>query len=178
MSTELYPRFLPPDKVAAKSHRDWSKKEAQIYFDWLMESSGERVCGLLRFVGKDGQAQRNRQLLRDVGERIVALLTLDEYSRTRDGSRTLTDAGYALAADMGLLTAEVLQAVAGASVQWAILRKPKSDISYNLPVLTGFGKLILDPVGGSVAEATGVLAGLRESDAWVRIVDFWSPRAK
>lgn len=51
-------------------------------------------------------------------------------------------------------------------------------MSYNLPVLTGFGKLILDPIGGSVAEATGVLTGLRGSDAWDKILDFWTSKVK
>jgi hypothetical protein len=33
MTLMEYPLFSPPEALASKSHRDWSKKEAQSYFD-------------------------------------------------------------------------------------------------------------------------------------------------
>jgi len=56
-------------------------------------------------------------------------------------------------------------------VRWEIVRKPKSDVSYNLPVLAGFGCDIYDPVGVSVADAAALLEGRRCSDAWVKVFD-------
>jgi hypothetical protein len=76
------------------------------------------------------------------------------------------------------LTAKLLLRASAGRLRWEVVRKPKSDISYNLPVLAGFSNnLTLDPVGGSVAEATAVLVGRRSGDAWARILDFWGSRA-
>lgn len=49
---------------------------------------------------------------------------------------------------MGLLTAEFLVERGAGKVRWSVMRRPRSDMSYNLPVLEGFGKLTLDPGGG------------------------------
>ena len=176
---EAYPKFVPPDAVASRSHRDWSRKEAEIYSDWLMGAASERVNGLLAFLGMSNGSASGRDLLLEAGTLVARKLMQDDFSEAQpDGARRLSDAGYALAADMGLLTARLLQEATMDSVRWEILRKPKSDASYNLPVLTGFGSLILDPVGGSVAEATGILIGRRGPDAWARILDFWKGKAR
>jgi len=61
-------------------------------------------------------------------------------------------------------------------IQWAVLRGSKLQHSYNLPVLNGFLFGFLDPIGGSVAEAYGVLRKERDYDAWERMYTFWSNR--
>ena len=178
MSSRQYRHFIPPPEVAGKPHRDWSKSEAEIYFDWLVGVTPDRARYLLRFLGLD-ERMLDRTTLLELGSRVVRLLPSEAYSRAEgEGNRILSDCGYALAADMGLVTGQLLLEALQPRVRWEILRKPKSDLSYNLPVLTGFGGFSLDPIGGSIAEANGVLLGRRGSDAWVRILDYWSERAK
>ena len=49
----------------------------------------------------------------------------------------LTNVGYAVAADMGLLVAKLLLEACRPKVEWMLVTKPKRDSSYHLPVLTG-----------------------------------------
>ncbi len=180
MNTQQYPLFIPPEQLTAKPHREWSKRESQLYFDWLMSAASDRVSSLLRYLalGSD-ETSLDRGVLIAVGDGVSRLLVTDDFSHQEgDSPRTLTNHGYAMAADTGLLVAQLLQQARGSLIQWKILRSPKSDMSYNLPVLTGFGKLVLDPVGGSVAEATGLLSSYRGADAWVKMFDFWVEKAQ
>lgn len=174
--TPSYPIFSPPADLAAKPHRTWTKSEAQRYFDWLMTQSSERTDQLLEFLGLEAFTL-DRELLVAAGRRVGDLLSHDGYSSTTsNGRRELTNHGHSLAADMGLLTARVIQAHATHAVKWSIMRRPKSDLSYNLPVLAGFGKLSFDPVGGSITEAKGILRGIRDSDIWAKTYDHWLQR--
>jgi hypothetical protein len=115
-----------------------------------------------------------RELLLELGRQVASILVQDEFSHTTgEGPRRLTNAGYALAADMGLLTAELLQdKCAGGSLEWKVMRRPKSDASFNFPVLVGRGKLTLDPIRVSCSEAAGILEGERRGDAWAKILDY------
>ncbi|GAB4562904.1 MAG: hypothetical protein Tsb0020_11630 [Haliangiales bacterium] len=173
MEPKTYQLFAPPEEIASKPHRDWSKKEAQRYFAWLTECLEQRVAGLFDFLGiAQAKPMGARELLADVGTRAAKALADPAYSKMgKDGEPVLTNLGYSLAADIGLLTAKLILDVVGDQVKWDILRKPKSDVSYNLPVLTGIGWDTYDPVGVSVADAAAVLAGRRTSDAWVKVFD-------
>lgn len=174
-----YPLLVPPDGLSEKSPRDWSKEEADQYFEWLKENFLGRVQALLVFLGCEAITElAPREQLLKAGKRAVTELRRAPFSEPAgSGVLQLTNAGYALAADMGLLTAKILLEERPL-IDWTVVHKPKNNRSYNLPVLTGFGKLTLDPVGGSIAEAAGILAGRRGPDAWARIWDCWSDKAR
>jgi hypothetical protein len=174
-----YPLFIPPSPLSEKPHREWSKAEAEDYRQWLTRSIDERADALLHYFRLDASALEPRDLLLRLGTLVADRLADAEFSKLMpNGPRTLTNAGHALAADAGLVTARLLLRATAGRVRWEVVRKPKSDISYNLPVLAGFSNnLTIDPVGGSVAEAVAVLAGRRSGDAWARILDFWGSRA-
>jgi len=72
----------------------------------------------------------------------------------------LTNAGYSLAADAGLLFARALLRH-HPGVRWDIVRKPKRDMAFQLPVLVGLGPVYLDAVGGSIADFQATLRGER-----------------
>jgi hypothetical protein len=173
MELNNYPVFTPPESLASKSHRDWTKKEAQSYFDWLMRCIDERVATLLDVLGVQHEEDMDaRGLIAETGERAAQALRDPACSESAaDGTPVLTNIGYSIAADVGLLVAMQVRRAAGDKVRWEIVRKPKSDVSYNLPVLTGFGLDTYDPVGVSVADAVAVLAGRRSSNAWVKVFD-------
>jgi hypothetical protein len=89
-----------------------------------------------------------------------------------DGAPKLTNQGYALAADIGLLIARFLFEEVGASIRWEILRKPRTDISFNLPVITGF-YTHFGPVGGMIAESYGILRGNKSGKILRQTFEFW-----
>jgi hypothetical protein len=178
MSQTVYPYFSPPEFLASKIPRSWTRIEAKAYFDWLSDCMPNRITVLLKYFGiEDASALDPERLFTFLGEKVAENIASDAFSSLDSkGVRQLNDAGYALAADMGLLVAKYLIDVSGESVRWKIARGATRDLSFNLPVLVGFGRITLDPVGGSIAEAAGILAGRRSSDVWLRMFEFWKAR--
>ncbi len=172
-----YPLFVPPEHLSRKGRRNWTRTEAQEHLAWLTGSLEDRIKLLLGYFGlSDDEVEAEKLLLR-LGELVARLLPKDGFSiEERTGARVLSEAGHAVAADLGLFIARCLLGKGKGGVRWQLMRRPKSDFSYNLPVLSGFGRLTLDPVGGSIGEAHGVLAGRRGADAWVQVLQHWSER--
>ena len=174
-SFSSYPVFRPPPELAAGSPADWSSAEANRYLMWLVSVLEPRVLDLLAYLGETSEGSPANLLVR-VGEKAIWVLKKPEFSCCQaDGAVRLTAEGYSLATDLGLLIAKLL-IENSANVRWEILRRPKSEVSFNQPVLVGFGKRHLDPVRGSVAEAYRCLKQDGPATAWMRIYEFWSSR--
>lgn len=157
-----------------KPTREWSRAEADDYRDWLLRTLDVRVDGLLCSLDVSPAAP---ELLRTAGAAVATRLSESEFVHTLGGQTTLTDAGRALAADMGLLTARLLLELGRGRVRWEVMRRPRSDLAFNLPVIVGFRDgNHFDPVGGSIAEACGILAGRRSGDAWAKAYAYWASR--
>jgi hypothetical protein len=169
-----YPLFLPPKHLATRQPYEWSRAEADEYRLWLTSSIDERVATLLKFLGLSTvlRTEDAGEFLSSVGCKASEILMEDDFSEEGARGRRLTNRGYALAADIGLLVASILLKVCK-DIHWTTLRKPKSELSYNLPVLVGFMNNYLDPVGGSTAEASAILRGHRDADAWRNMLVFW-----
>lgn len=170
MST--YSTFAVPSELAVKPVSEWTEAEARRYLVWLRSTMDERVAGLLSFLGEP--ESQDRTLLERVGEK--ATWVLRSLPFTLEGRPSeLNEAGYALAADLGLLVAQRLCRRLP-HLAWEVVRKPMRDPSYNQPVLKGFGSMHLDPVRGSVAEAMRAARGEATGNAWLRIYDHWLAR--
>jgi hypothetical protein len=170
-STADYPLFVPPAPLAEKSPRKWSSKEARFYFDWLLTVLPQRTDAVLARFGEKID-EEYEDILARIGEKFALALSQSEFStRTPDGPK-LTNQGYALAADMGLLVARFLLEECGEKIHWETLRKPKREMAYNLPVLIGFD-IYLEPVGGTIAEAYAILRGTRSGDILKKMFTFW-----
>lgn len=167
-----YPRFVPPAPLADRTPRDWTKAEAKRYRVWIETVLETRTDALLDTLGEDLQRPFS-SLLERVGSKATRLLQQPGFCRKGAGDVELTDAGYALAADLGLLVARSLLLVCRENVDWHVVEKPKSDVSYNLPVLRGSGHASLEPVGGSVAEVYALLRGKREPSIWCTMYSYW-----
>ncbi len=162
-----YPPFIPPGELGEGNRREWSAKQAKEYFEWLTDQVIPRTDTLLAYFGED-YAQEPEELLNRLGRKVGVALRGELQFSTRDGDRPkLTDRGYALAADLGLLIARLVIERGPQGLHWVVLRKPKSDISYNLPILEGVGAVTFEPVGAAIAEAYGVLRGDRADDTWL-----------
>ena len=172
-----YPLFVPPPDLSGVQPRDWSARQADQYMHWLISVIDQRTDALLSFYGESYPRRDDVEpLLSRIGAKAVETLRQREFSASSPSGPQLTDRGFALAADLGLLTARLLLEHGNGSEQWTVQRRPKSDAFYNHPVLAGFGPVPLEPVGGSIAEAHAVLRGDRSADAWKRIFSHW--RAK
>ena len=168
-----YPLFIPPLHLAKKNRRDWNKNEAAEYKDWMLGVSAQRVAMLYKWLNTPPGKFSPEQHLRELGAKAANLLKSGLFTVEKSGACSLSKYGYAIAADMGLAIAEYLFAVRQSDLEWEVVRKPRSDMSYNLPVIVGFGGVYLEPVGGSVAEAHAILRGERDGGIWEKTYSYW-----
>lgn len=133
-----YPLFTPPGHLAEKGVKNWNKREAKEYAEWFHLNRNERVNGLLSFFGFETLGDHASDLHR-LGELIYHKLREDSaYAEEKENGRlVLSDPGYALAADFGLLFAQLIES-RFSNLSWSIGGKPKSYHAYNLPILQGF----------------------------------------
>lgn len=178
MSDKIYTLFVPPDELAQKPAKEWRGSEAEAYFNWMLENLEQRVTGFLQYIDESSE-QSCELLLKHVGEKLESILRISTFcTEAADGCR-LSNAGYAIAADAGLLVAECLIKKGSGNIHWKILDKPKSAQSFNLPVLVGFSSRIeFDPVAASIAQATGVLRGTNKKDRWLKLYEYWVNQIK
>lgn len=173
----LFPHI--PSGHAEDDRREWSKERAEEYYKLLMESIVTRTDGLLKYFN-ESISDANKDILLRLGDKAVIeietnkLWAIAEEKLIKfksghvikiDKEKELTDAGYSIAADMGLLVARFLIDDCSGSVRWNLIRKPKNDASYNSAVLVGCG-VPWDPVESSVANTYGILRGDLSSDIW------------
>jgi len=170
-----YPIFSPPVDLAIKLPKNWSKLEAEAYFNWFLNIFDKRVNNLLSFLCL-GDDQEDSILLSKAQEKCEKLLTMEQFTFASHAGCKLTNQGYALAADLGLLVARLLIKRSHGKVGWNILKKPKTDQSYNLPVLTGFNVTHFDPISGSIGDIAWLARGNKKPNALVKILEFWSTR--
>ena len=170
-----YPLFVPPSPVASKPRRNWTSEDAEFYFKWLMGNLPRRTNQVMQWFGEEDQVNR-AAVLTKIGEKFSAALPTPQFSKAVENSSKLTNQGYAIAADLGLLVARFLCEECGPSARWEILRKPKNDMSYNLPVLMGF-HIYFEPVGGVIAESKGMLRGVRSGDVLAETFLFWKNKS-
>jgi hypothetical protein len=83
----------------------------------------------------------------------------------------LSNESFSIAADVGIYLGEVLRKQRPA-LRWALCTRPKSDISYNLPVLEG-GKMPVDPIHLAVVLAYGIARGTRGPDRLSELYRIW-----
>lgn len=167
-----YQPYILPGELGEKTPQEWSRSEASAYAEWLHRCRGERVKALARFFGIDEFASPV-SLLGPLGERVAAAVIRQPFSK----NGKLTNLGHALGADMGLLLAAAIQHD-HPDLRWEIVRKPKSDVSYNQPVLIGFGAVPLDPILVSMTQAFGIVMGRKDGAAWQGLFDYWSHQAR
>ena len=185
-----YPWFIPPPELAGRTAEQWSKAEAKTFLEWQLRVIEPRVAQMLRYLNDDASGSRKELLLR-LGEKVAAILPAKGYSiepdrqSTETGTgpasreailcardyRRLTETGMALASDLGLLLAKLVLEDCGGAVRWDVLRKPKSALAYNLPVLVGLKKYPgqhVEPIRVSIANGSALVRGEGSPDAWWR----------
>lgn len=160
-----YPVFVPPAHLASRTPREWSGKEASEYAKWLLTEMPGRVERLLAFL--DLEPEQTPEVLLDcAGKAAAEHLRLPAFSAITNGRIELSDRGYALAADMGLLVAQLIVRESGGVARWEVLKRRGSAAAFHLPVLVTASPTFLEPVGASIGQAHGVLRGERAPSIW------------
>ncbi len=157
-----YPLFVPDRNPEYFNRRAaiWSTQEAKTYFEWLTTASEGRIAHLLGFLNVP-QDLSEKKMLRSVAEGIAEKIKSPYF--VRPGSpKDLTNRGDSLAADVGLLWAELLISKYPSKLRFEILRKPKNHVNYNLPVIPGFvADMALNPVQNAINRISNFAAGQR-----------------
>jgi len=163
-----YILFIPPLAVADKKARDWSAKEARIYYDWFISVKDYRIEYLLTVIDETLRFSPEADLKR-IGETITLLLFHQPFSERKDNKLIITNMGLALVADFALLISMLIMKK-NDKISWKIVKRPKRDISYNLPAMFGFPIIQhIELIGASVANAKAILAGMKTSSVWVEM---------
>jgi len=84
----------------------------------------------------------------------------------------LTNQTFSLAIDIGMYLNRALEKnVPG--LKWELVRKPKSDVDFQQPVLVGTGNLVFNPTQILVTYAYGVARGSKEPERLKELCAIW-----
>ncbi|HET7128097.1 MAG TPA: hypothetical protein VFJ93_03370 [Gaiellaceae bacterium] len=163
-----YPAFIPPGGLATTRPQSWSRAEADDYAAWLKQQVVPRVLAMHRYfrVNEPASVSTLREL-----EKILSTRLREAPFAERVGEQLeLSPAGYAAAADMGLLIAQLL--LETGRMTWKIVRRPRTDVSFNQPVLTGFPTHEpFNPIWAALGPAHRILGG-RVGPNWSTIYSY------
>jgi hypothetical protein len=174
MNTEPhYPLLIPPSDLATKDRREWSPKEAKAYLDWLVSQMPQRVTFFLKFIGC-AEVSLTTENLAVIDAAFRRAISAPQFTEPGSSPKRLSAAGYAIAADWGLMLATFVLDDTALGATWDVFRKPKSDASYNLPVLLLPTTFPVDPVAIGVAYATPILRGQEPRFCTVSAYETWT----
>lgn len=167
-----YNLFVPPESISQKDSKLWSVKEAKIYFNWLMSSIEPRLSALGGYL--DIEIQKTEDSLSLVAEKAADILPTTIFSESGE----LTNTGFALAADIGILMGQCWLESFPERLGWEILRQKRIDLSYNRPVIQGFSSgLYVDPIHVSINQARRVIAKTHDYKTFLQVYNYWYERA-
>jgi hypothetical protein len=183
MTRLAYPLLTPPIDLSRRA--SWTKRETRTYFDWFLTELAVGAARVREFLGVDRHSDAEQQL-QEAGERLAGLLpdpafsepsrqeqaTLRGHQIAFESGPLLTEMGASLAIDVGCLMAELLQREMP-WLQWEIIRRPPSDVSFNLPVLSGFKAGRFDPMLIGMNLGHRVLAGKGRPTEWRDTYRWW-----
>ena len=169
----LYPFFSPPEHLAEKDSNLWSSKETTEYKEWMLGVMDERILYLLEYLNVSQHINAIESLTL-IGEKFSKLVFSEEFSVPKPDGRGLSNRGYAMAADIGLLIARELLREHGDALRWKIVRAAKLDLSYKMPALYSFSTPMkyFEPIGASIPEAHALLNGPGDSKGWATLFDY------
>jgi hypothetical protein len=166
-----YILFIPPIDVIGKDPMIWNTKEAKHYFNWFISIKDDRVDHLLTSIDEvltdDPEADVKR-----IGKKVTDFLFGYPFSNQEESKLIITNKGLALAADLSLLIAKLIMEN-HPQITWGIVKRPKRDISYNLPALFGFPIVEhLELMGASIRYARAILESNNTSSVWVEMYNY------
>jgi hypothetical protein len=163
--------FKPPDEVASIKAKLWDAKQAKVYFDWFISVKDDRVEYLLTSTDENLTGNHTIDLKR-IGKKVTSFLQKPPFSGLENGELVITNKGLALIADLSLLISKLI-IERHPQIIWKIVKRPKGDISYNLPALFEFPLVgHIELMRGSIAEAKAILRGEKTDSIWLEIYEY------
>jgi len=167
----VYKLFIPPNELLSKNVREWNSAESKIYFNWFLSIREQRIIAFLDFLSFQLKGDTIRDI-NEIGNKLTRQLFNPIFSESKDGVLDLTNKGYALITDYAIFISETL--IKNYPVlKWEIVRKPKKDISYNLPSIFGFSKIDhIDMIRGAIANGKAILRNEETGEIWLKMYNF------
>ncbi len=157
--------------------REWTRKEAKEYFDWLMAIKPERMKQIIEFSGASEQSSREVQLAA-----ISATLrrSLGNLADESSGDQRVNGLGFIAGFDAALVVGEhLVQAVPDAS--WRThFTSIKTQITRNLTVVQrGSSLLVFEPIfEGRMALSLIGRSRDKDVDELSAIYESWTTKLK
>jgi hypothetical protein len=174
--------------------RTMSRKEATSYFNWFMEQIPIRMKILHEAVQstpgyEDWSADYVPESLERLGQ------WFHDHVETRKSTQEendeiyrkapawfrnveiqdweLTNRTFSLAVDIGMYLSQVFEKnVPG--LKWKMVKKPNDDVNFQQPVLSGSGKLVLNPVRVLIVYAYSLADNTRGPEGLRELYNIWA----
>ncbi len=161
-----YREFIPPEELATKDVKSWSKYEAKKYFEWFLKEKENRILLFKTFINGANEFE-------DLLKETFLLFLQNGFIVGKKGDCVLTNLGYALAADFGIYLGEII-INKREDLNWKLVKVPKSDPCYNLPVISGYTSKpdYFDPVGISITNWNQILNEKEDLAFFIELLEY------
>jgi hypothetical protein len=171
--------MVPVDLLerTSKPHQEWSTADARKRFELAMGTCNDRISVLLSFFRESHTTEPNL-LLENLGNKFAQVLPTDQFSFSDEQSGLdLTDQGYHVAVDLGMLIGALLVEQYSTLLKWE-LATDKRFATFNHAIVVGWGKTDLEPVGLSINLTKRVARGELSYRAWLYTYQMWKQAAE
>lgn len=152
-----YKLLIPPQSLASTNVKAWSSKEAKLYFQWFLENKLHRIDNLHDFLNINSTVSIDDLIAKIIERQDVVKENFTQIDSSRN-ELILNNQGYAFFHDFGVFFGEQIVSLRS-DIRWGIMKLPKSDLSYNLPVIIGYESIpkYFDPIRLSIVNWIGIL---------------------
>lgn len=141
----MYTKFIIPEHLASKGHKNWNKKQAKEYFDWFINEKSKRVQIFIDYFNIQNFNASIKAFI-DLKESLYKTLIKSEFSENKlvfneffkkeINNIELTDTGFAIGADLGLFILFIFEKSTGLKFEWTINTNKRAS-NVNMPVCIG-----------------------------------------
>ncbi len=179
-------------KLPVKSRlREMSNEESKLFFDWVLSNQYKRIEMLVSYINATSDkyfgANFSPESLKPLGEWFVKMIKvrsktekeikgdkaqIPEWLHYQIGDEELTEKTYSLMFDIAFYFSQVFLRN-HPQITWEIHKGSKTDIDYNQPVLSGFGKTHLNPIRIVNVAVGGMRSGKHSGDRLYELYEVW-----
>jgi len=179
-------------KLPIKSRlREMTNEEAKLFLDWLLSVQYKRIEMLVAYINQTSDecfgANFSPESLKPLGEWLVKEIkvrpkTEDEIKTEKEkipewlhyqiDDHELTEKTISLIIDTAFYFSQVFLRN-HPQITWKIHKGGKTNIDYNQPVLTGFGKMQLNPIRIVDIAAGGMRSGRQSGNRLFELYEVW-----
>ncbi len=171
--------------------REMSNEEAKLFLDWVLSNQYKRIEMLVSYINATSDkyfgANFSPESLKPLGEWFVKMIEvrskteeeikgekakIPEWLQYQIGDKELTEKTYSLMFDIAFYFGQVFLRN-HPEVTWELYKGEKTNIDYNQPVLSGFGKKHLNPIRIVDVATRGMRSGEQSGDRLHELYEVW-----